>query len=135
MVDSQDHGKIVDMLCVFLEYGIDAVMGPLSSLLDDSIKEAEQRSGQQIIRIYTPSFDLGHNPAPAETPMAVFDECARLRATFCLPHQSVTDALIDRRAGVIRDLATYTRMIRERGWSKEKYAEWLTDMLTRALLP
>jgi hypothetical protein len=22
-----------------------------------------------------------------------------------------------------------------RGWSKEKYAQWLTDMLTRALLP
>ena len=23
----------------------------------------------------------------------------------------------------------------ERNWSKEKYAEWLADMLTRALLP
>ena len=26
-------------------------------------------------------------------------------------------------------------LTRERGWSKEKYTEWLADMLTRALLP
>jgi AcrR family transcriptional regulator len=26
-------------------------------------------------------------------------------------------------------------LTRERGWSKEKYAEWLADMLSRALLP
>jgi AcrR family transcriptional regulator len=26
-------------------------------------------------------------------------------------------------------------LTRDRGWSKEKYAEWLADMLTRALLP
>jgi AcrR family transcriptional regulator len=26
-------------------------------------------------------------------------------------------------------------LTRERGWSKEKYADWLTDMLVRALLP
>ena len=32
-----------------------------------------------------------------------------------MPHQSVTDALIDRRDGVIRDLDKYTCMIRERG--------------------
>jgi hypothetical protein len=32
-----------------------------------------------------------------------------------MPHQSVTDALLDRRAGVIRDLELYTRMIRARG--------------------
>jgi hypothetical protein len=43
------------------------------------------------------------------------DECAALGATFCMPHQSVTDALVDRRSGVIRDLDVYTRMIRARG--------------------
>jgi hypothetical protein len=36
-------------------------------------------------------------------------------ATFCMPHQCVTDALMDKRAGIIRDLDRYTRMIRERG--------------------
>jgi hypothetical protein len=32
-----------------------------------------------------------------------------------MPHQCVTDALLDRRAGVIRDLDRYTQMIRARG--------------------
>lgn len=107
--------RIVAMLRVFLEYGIDAVMGPLSPHLDDSICEVEQRTGQKIIRIYTPTFDLNPDAAPAEQAEAVFDRCARLGATFCMPHQSVTDALIDRRAGLIRDLDQFTRMIRARG--------------------
>ena len=111
----QTRPRIVAMLKVFLEYGIDAVMGPLSPHLDDSIRAVEQQSGHRIIRIYTPAFDLNPDAAPADQAEAVFDRCAALGATFCMPHQSVTDALIDRRAGVIRDLDQYTRMIRARG--------------------
>ncbi len=113
--DLQTRERIAAVLNVFLDYGIDAVMGPLSQHLEDSICEADQRSGQRLIRIYTPAFDLSPN-APAENSAeAVFDQCAEFNATFCMPHQCVTDALIDRRAGVIRDLDKYTRMIRERG--------------------
>ena len=111
----QTRERIVAMLSVFLENGIDAVMGPLSPHLDDSIRETEQHTGRKIIRIYTPAFDLGLNPAPENSAEGVFDQCAALGATFCMPHQSVTDALIDRRTGVIRDLDKYTQMIRERG--------------------
>jgi hypothetical protein len=111
----QTRERIASVLSVFLEYGIDAVMGPLSPYLDDSIREAEQRAGQRIIRIYTPAFELGPDPALGSSAPGVFDQCAAFGATFCMPHQSVTDALIDRRAGVIRDLDKYTRMIRERG--------------------
>jgi hypothetical protein len=111
----QTRERIVAMLSVFLEYGIDAVMGPLSPHLDDSIREVEQRTGRRIIRIYTPSFDLGTDPQPSDSAEAVFDRCTALGTTFCMPHQSVTDALIDRRAGVIRDIDKYTKMIRERG--------------------
>lgn len=110
----QTREQIVSVLSVFLEYGIDAVMAPLSPHLEDSIREAEQRTGQRIIRIYTPAFELGPDPAPENSAPNVFDQCAAFGATFCMPHQSVTDALIDRRAGVIRDLNKYTRMIRER---------------------
>src|SRR5512134_78408 len=113
--DFQTRERIAGVLKVFLEYGIDAVMGPLSQHLEDSICEAEQRSGQRLIRIYTPAFDLSASPAAENSAEAVFDQCAAFHATFCLPHQCVTDALVDRRAGVIRDLDRYTRMIRERG--------------------
>jgi hypothetical protein len=111
----QTRERIVAMLRVFMDYGVDAVMGPLSSHLDDSIREAEQITGQKIIRIYTPAYDLNPDAAPAERAEAVFDRCAGLGATFCMPHQSVTDALLDRRAGEIRDLSQYTAMIRARG--------------------
>jgi len=111
----QTRERIVSVLNVFSEYGIDTVMGPLSQHLDDSIREAEQRTGQRILRIYTPAFDLGSDPAPGNSAPDVFDQCAALGATFCMPHQSVTDALLDRRTGEIRDLDKYTRMIRERG--------------------
>jgi hypothetical protein len=111
----QTRERIVAILNVFLEYGIDAVMAPVSLHLDDSIREVEQQAGRRIIRIYTPAFDLNLGAAPADRAEAVFDQCAELGATFCMPHQSVTDALLDRRAGVIRDLDDYTRMIRSRG--------------------
>ncbi len=113
--DFQTRERIVSALNVFLEYGIDAVMGPLSQHLEDSVCEAEQRFGQRIIRIYTPAFDLSPNAAPENCAQTVFDQCAAFRATYCMPHQCVTDALVDRRTGVIRDLDRYTCMIRERG--------------------
>jgi hypothetical protein len=111
----QTRERIVAMLNVFMEYGIDAVMAPLSPHFDNSIREVEQQAGQRITRIYTPSFDLNPDAAPADRAEAVIDQCAALGATFCMPHQSVTDALLDRRAGVIRDLDQYTHMIRARG--------------------
>ncbi len=113
--DFQTRERIAAVLSVFLEYGIDAVMGPLSQHLEDSICEAEQRTGKRIVRIYTPAFDLSPSAATGDTAQAVFDQCAAFHATFCMPHQCVTDALLDRRARVIRDIDQYTRMIRERG--------------------
>lgn len=113
--DLQTRERIAAILGVFLEYGIDTVMGPLSQHLEEAVCEAEQQSGQRIIRVYTPAFDIAPNAAPKDGAEAAFDQCARYNATFCMPHQCVTDALIDRRDGTIRDLDLYTRMIRERG--------------------
>jgi hypothetical protein len=111
----QTRERIAAILSVFLEYDIDAVMAPLSSHLDNSIREAEQRSGRRIMRIYTPEFDLDPDGVLAGRAEAAFDQCAAFGATFCMPHQSVTDALVDRRARVIRDLDLYAHMIRQRG--------------------
>jgi hypothetical protein len=114
----QTREHISEVILAFLEYGVDAIVGPLHDHLEYAIRDAEQRSGRGVIRVYTPGFELtpgqaaGPNSGTAEQ---VFDRCARYGARFCLPHQCVTDALIDRRAGVIRDLDGYTRLIRERG--------------------
>lgn len=112
--DLQSRERITDVLSVFLEYGVDAVMGPMSQHLEDAVKAAEDRAGRGMVRILTPSFNiLPGGPAESE-PEVILDQCKALGATFCMPHQCVTDALIDRMHGEIRDIDRYTRMIRER---------------------
>lgn len=111
----QSHQRIVEILTVFLERGIDAVMAPLSEHLEHAICEAEDRTGRLMIRILTPSFNIRPGgSSEEEEPEAALDRTKELGAAFCLPHQCVTDALVDRMSGEIRDIDKYTRMIRER---------------------
>jgi hypothetical protein len=111
----QSRERITEVLTVFLEHGIDAVMAPLSQHLEDAIRAAEDRTGRPMLRILTPAFNIQPGGSPEDEPEAVLDRCKKLGATFCMPHQCVTDALLDRMQGVIRDLDSYTKMIRERG--------------------
>jgi hypothetical protein len=111
----QDQARIAQILEVFLEAGIDAVMAPPSQLLENAIRQAEGRTGKSMIRILTPIFNIAPGGPAEQEPQKLFDQCKALDATFCMPHQAVTDALIDRRSGTIRDLGLYTSMIRERG--------------------
>jgi hypothetical protein len=111
----QDREHITRVLTVFLEYGIDAIMAPLSEHLEDGIRAAEDRTGRGMIRILTPSFNIKSGGNSEDEPEAVLDRCRELGATFCLPHQCVTDALLDRMYEVIRDIDKYSGMIRERG--------------------
>ncbi len=111
----QTRDRIAAVLTTFVELGVDAVMGPVLPRLDDAVREAEQRAGQAILRVYTPWFELNPPGEALANGARAFDECAAMRAAFCLPHQCVIDALVDRREGVIRDIDQYTRLIRERG--------------------
>jgi len=106
---------IADVLSVFLEYGVDAALAPASPLLDEAVREAEDRAGRKVIRIVTPHFDILPGGPPETGPDRVFDQCRESGATFCMPHQCVTDALADRMHKVIRGMDKYSRMIRERG--------------------
>lgn len=111
----QTRERIAAVIETFLAAGVDTVMGPASPLLIDAVRLAEQRAGKKVILVLTPAFSLALDCAAADSPQAAFDFCQQAGATFCLPHQCVTDALIDRRAGVIRDIDSYTKLIRERG--------------------
>lgn len=112
--DFQTRERIAKILAVFLANGVDAVMGPPSELLEEAILDAEDQTGREMIRILTPIYNIAPGE-PDKTPEVMFDQCKKLNATFCMPHQCVTDALVDRREGIIRDLGKYTKMIRERG--------------------
>jgi hypothetical protein len=113
--DYQDRARIAAVLSVFLACGVDAVMAPLSPLLEEAIQDAEAKTGRHMIRILTPSFNITSSGPEQDDPERVLDRTKALNATFCLPHQCVTDALIDRMQHRIRDIDRYTRLIRERG--------------------
>jgi hypothetical protein len=112
--DYQNAQRIADVIAVFAEADIDAALGPCSPLLEEGIKRAEQQTGREIIRILTPSFNILPGGPPEQDPERVFDETKELGATFCLPHQCVTDALVDRMTKEIRHIDRYTQMIRDR---------------------
>lgn len=106
---------IASILEAFIAEGIDTIMGPVSPLLGDALEEAEQRTGRKIIRILTPSFRILPEDEDENSPEEALDAAKAMGATFCLPHQCVTDRLTDRMHFTIRDLDKYTAMIRERG--------------------
>lgn len=111
----QTRERVAEILSVFLEGGIDTVMGMPEPILRDAIHEAQARTGRKVILVLTPHFNILPGGPPEREPEKVFDQCKELGATFCLPHQCVTDALLDRMHHTIRDLDRYTKMIRNRG--------------------
>jgi hypothetical protein len=111
----QTRENLLEILTVFFNSGIDTIMGPMNPLLPNMIKDVQERTGRKATVILTPSFNiLPGGPAEME-PERVFDTCMDLGATFCFPHQCVTDALLDRMYNEIRDMDKYSRLIRERG--------------------
>lgn len=111
--DTQNRDKIVSILEVFLNSGVDTVMGPLNPLLTEAIQEAQQRSGQEFKLILTPWFNLLPGGDLVNDPEPVIAQCKAAGATICMPHQMVTDALMDRMYRKIREIDKYTQLIRQ----------------------
>ncbi|MBN1219088.1 MAG: hypothetical protein JXM69_09170 [Anaerolineae bacterium] len=108
------RNSIADVMEVFFNHGIDTVMAPPSPLLREALDETEQRTGRQGILITTPHFNILPDGPVEMEPERVFDTCKEGGATFCMPHQCITDALLDKMYQKIRDIDRYTRLIRER---------------------
>jgi hypothetical protein len=111
----QTRKNLADILVVFFENGIDTIMGMPLPLLNEAIADAQERTGRKAIFIATPHFNIVPGGPAESEPEPTFDRCKAFGSTFCMPHQCVTDALLDRMHGVIRDIDKYTKMIRERG--------------------
>ena len=111
--NTQTRDKIADILEVYLDAGIDTVMGPMLPLLSDAVQEAQQRSGKEINLILTPWFNILPGGDPENEPESVIAQCKQAGGKICMPHQMVTDALMDRMYRKIRDIDKYTNLIRQ----------------------
>jgi len=120
ITSSMDRRKIADIIEVFLSAGVDTIMGRIQvALFNESVKDAEDRTGKRLIVVSTPSVSTdADTPArgiDTDEAAKVFDGDAKLGAAICMPHQMTTDNLVDRCTHRIRHMDALCRMIRERG--------------------
>ena len=108
--------KIADVVETFMNAGIDTLIGLIEHPgMKEAITEAEQRTGRKVIVISTPGFNTGDSEQARGEAERVIENNARLGASFCLPHTSTTDPLVDSRIRKIRDMEIYCRLIRKHG--------------------
>jgi len=116
----KDRKTIADIFEVFLRAGVDTMMGNISvPPMLDAVREAEDRVGRKCLIVSTPGFPLTPDVLTkgwdTDTVARILDNEVKHGCHICMPHQSTTDALVDRVTRQIRGMDVISRMIRERG--------------------
>mgnify|MGYP000944436763 FL=1 len=107
--------KISNIFKVFLESGVDTVMGPFvgNEILVDAVKAAEDKTGKGMIIIDTPIINVDDNPTARQEAERVIAASKKTGATFCLPHHSSVEQLVNKNKKTIERLPDYLKMIRD----------------------
>ena len=104
------------MLKVFLDQGIDTIMGiTREKVMREAICRAQEKSGKKMIIIDTPIINVDDNQAARAQARAVIRESRRAGSVFCLLHHSSVEQLVNKNRHEITRLGDYTQMIREEG--------------------
>jgi hypothetical protein len=107
--------RIVEIIKVFMDAGVDTIMGPLFPLLIESVEAAQDATGRKMHLILTPHFSIRPGGPPEEEAEVVLRKCAEAGAEFCFPHTSRIDPLVDQLNRTIRQYDGYAKRIRELG--------------------
>ena len=110
-----DRKQMADIMEVFVRAGVDATMGPDRPELFQGARDVEDRVGAKVTIISTPTLPLDRQGFIFEEVARILDSNAEHGATFCMPHTSTTDTMVDRLAREIRQMDRVCSMIRERG--------------------
>lgn len=117
MIVNRNKNKeaIAEIICEFAPYGIDAIMAPAAGnpVLLDGIKLAEDKLGKKIIIIDTPIINVDDNEAARREAEAAIKACKAGGATFCMPHHSSVEQLVNKNLEAIPRLPDYLQMIRD----------------------
>jgi hypothetical protein len=105
--------KVAKVVEVFARAGCNAFMSMASEFVRRALDEVEERTGVEMIWVATPSYAEPGNPDSWKRSV---EEAKRLRATFCFPHQCVTDPRIDRVNHCLSpQLIEHLKLVREMG--------------------
>jgi len=108
--------KMADVLEVFLDAGIDTIMGQgATPMLQEAVKEATDRTGKPMILVSTPILQIDDGAEAADENARILDADVAAGAAICMPHMVTTDRLLDKHNRCIRKMDTFAAMIRERG--------------------
>jgi len=113
-----DTKRIGSLLDAYLGYGIDAIMASCfdgESLLWRAVKETEQRTGKGIIMIDTPIINMADSAEGRLAAQRRIQTSGKSGATFCMPHHSSVEELVNKHKGTIDRLPDYLAMIRDAG--------------------
>ena len=105
------------VLEAFLQYDVNALMGIIGEMpiMYEAVKYAEDKTGKKLILIDTPIINVADTTEARKEAEEVIKRSKKAGATFCLPHHSGVEKLVDKEKEVIRRLDDYTSMIRDAG--------------------
>ena len=107
--------EVYPLLKTFLDEGVDTIMGPLQQerVMQEAVREAQERSGRQMILIDTPIINVDDSEAGRREARATIHRSRECGATFCLLHHSSAEQLVNKNLHRIVRLEDYTDMIRQ----------------------
>lgn len=113
--DSPD--KFVPIIRKYLEYGIDAIMGPISTTPKclDAVKYVEDALERKLIMIDTPTMNVDDTAEGRREAEAAIKRSADIGSTFCLIHHSSMEELVNKNKRIIDRLPDYLYMKRQYG--------------------
>lgn len=108
---------VAETLETYLAHGVDAIMCPLNDneAFLKGIRLAQERTGKKLIIIDTPILNVDDNAQARREAEEVIKTSKKLGATFCLPHHSSAEQLVNKNMRVIHRLPDYLSMIRDAG--------------------
>ncbi len=108
---------VAAMLEVFLNAGVDTIMGLFVGKphLIEAVRQAEAHTGKKLIIIDTPILNVDDSAAGRKEAENVIRESRKVGSTFCFPHHSSAEQLVNKNKRTMDRLPDYLKMIRDNG--------------------
>jgi hypothetical protein len=108
---------ISDLLEVYMNSGVDTIMAPFygNELLLNAVWKTEEKFGKKMILIDTPIINVDDDANARREALTTIQHSKEIGATFCLPHHSSVEQLVNRNKQTIERVPDYLTMIRDNG--------------------